>query len=459
MDLSSVIDVDSAAEWAGLTGSNSDIATLRGALFTPLGTFTLRDIAFTTSADWGTTLAAIKIGANHLTAIEKSKAHQFRHAAITSTAPPAPKEAPAATVIVQAPATNSEKKLSTLFGAVDVQLKRLSPESITDLFQKYKESRGEFPFQEVEPSEDQLSALQQMLSSGLCPYVDFSMFGPDNNKFQENMKYLASRYDSANQTWSKVELPGPRTLTDWSNVWGVFECCLLLLQAVSPEVLAQYRRLISKYHSLYGQSCWFIIYQADIRMRSEQMDRFKRSAIADHKLLSPESKVNSAYDPKNPWGYLFQLAASEINPASQAFWNEHVHQKCVRHQMQAASSPKGAPSGDSSSQYLDQSAKRQKTQASTPQSRPMVCKAYIQGKCFGDRCKSGFYHPPCPCGGIHAKLLCPKLTQSNFKPQHVSPPTPVLSEQSTKGKGGGKGSKGKGGGKGKGSKGSKAYKR
>ena len=80
------------------------------------------------------TLTQLRFGADY------RQSAPLHVAALTSTAPSAPKEAPAATVIVQAPATTSEKKHSTPFQCIVVQINRFPTESITDLFQKYKES-------------------------------------------------------------------------------------------------------------------------------------------------------------------------------------------------------------------------------------------------------------------------------------------------------------------------------
>jgi len=47
----------------------------------------------------------------------------------------------------------------------------------------------------------------------------------------------------------------------------------LLLKAVSSERLAAYGRRIKRLSESYGDKCWFIIYQADVHMRSDHMDK------------------------------------------------------------------------------------------------------------------------------------------------------------------------------------------
>eukprot|EP00974_Lingulodinium_polyedra_P089267 8656269-Lingulodinium_polyedra.AAC.1 len=56
----------------------------------------------------------------------------------------------------------------------------------------------------------------------------------------------------------------------------VLRTTLLLLRAVSPEPLDLYGEWIRKLTETYGTSCWWIIYRADVRMRSEEFERIRR---------------------------------------------------------------------------------------------------------------------------------------------------------------------------------------
>ena len=52
----------------------------------------------------------------------------------------------------------------------------------------------------------------------------------------------------------------------------------LLLGAIRPERLRNYEDRIQGLHRQYGESAWPIIYQADVRCRSEELDRLRRMA-------------------------------------------------------------------------------------------------------------------------------------------------------------------------------------
>eukprot|EP00969_Alexandrium_andersonii_P244830 10818197-Alexandrium_andersonii.AAC.1 len=56
---------------------------------------------------------------------------------------------------------------------------------------------------------------------------------------------------------------------------------MLLLKQCSPEPLDLYGEHIRGLHEAYGNEAWFLIYQADVRMRSEEFDRIRRRLRAD----------------------------------------------------------------------------------------------------------------------------------------------------------------------------------
>ena len=76
-----------------------------------------------------------------------------------------------------------------------------------------------------------------------------------------------------------MELPGPPDFDTWWKSWLVLRCALLLLKAVKAERLELYSELIRTLFNQYGVQCWFLIYQAGARMRSEVFERIRRRAF------------------------------------------------------------------------------------------------------------------------------------------------------------------------------------
>ena len=82
----------------------------------------------------------------------------------------------------------------------------------------------------------------------------------------------------------------------------MYRCTLLLLDAVKPEPLELYGEHIRALANDYGPSCWFLIYQADVRMRSEEFERLRRRTAIENPW---------GWDPDAPWGTIFSIAVQE----------------------------------------------------------------------------------------------------------------------------------------------------
>ena len=458
--LSSVTDVTSAAAWANVGGDPKDEMTLLGKTLGLLGKeVSLRDIAFIPQNTWDSLVAGIKLGdlPVALTAVQLSQLAQFKFAAEHSAVPGSgagsssspTKLGSGAPPVFNVVTERNTKHISDLFGSSDIALVRLEKQVIAGLYQDFRTARGDFPSRDVEPSEDQLSAVYLLIAGKYAIYVDFALFGPYNSKFQDKIKYGSSRFDPITQEWNKVELPGPRSIDDWNRCWAVFECCLLLLKTVPPETIQAYARYINRLAAQYGHQCWFIIYQADVLMRSDHMDRIKRSASAG----VIKTVDGSEFLRESPWPQVFSIASSDIHPQATAFWTENVHHPAMRFIINSQGFR--APKESSSLPPPGKVAKLNK---------PDLCKDYVNGRCFGSQCPQGLAHPPCPfCFDYHAKSSCPfkgKSTKSPASSKSASglpppppPPGALPAAGADKSGGGkGKGGKGKGGKKGKGSK-------
>jgi len=160
-----------------------------------------------------------------------------------------------------------------------------------NLFAAYRYERGEFPHQDMEPTHDQISAVAQIIRSGSSPYVDFALFGPHGARLLKKLSLISFSYQPAVGEWKRAELPGPPDLATWWKTWLVYECTLLLLKEVKPERLRLYGEHIRKLVDTYGEEVWFLIYQADVRMRSEEFDRLRRHLELEYVACSLRSAL------------------------------------------------------------------------------------------------------------------------------------------------------------------------
>eukprot|EP00969_Alexandrium_andersonii_P204896 9054932-Alexandrium_andersonii.AAC.1 len=54
---------------------------------------------------------------------------------------------------------------------------------------------GDYPSEEIEPTCEQLSAVDQLLRSGSLPYVDFSLFGPHGKRAERKLSHVAFSFN------------------------------------------------------------------------------------------------------------------------------------------------------------------------------------------------------------------------------------------------------------------------
>eukprot|EP00969_Alexandrium_andersonii_P253413 11200161-Alexandrium_andersonii.AAC.1 len=60
----------------------------------------------------------------------------------------------------------------------------------------------------MEPTQEHLSAVHQLISSGSLPYVDFALFGAHGKRAERKLVHIAF-CNVASGSWTRQELPGP----------------------------------------------------------------------------------------------------------------------------------------------------------------------------------------------------------------------------------------------------------
>ena len=355
-------------------------------------------------------------------------------------------------------------KLSTLVdGTLEADLVPLPTTTVHDLFARYARERGALPHEDHEPTPDQLAAVQQLLASDVPPYVDFSIFGPHGKRMQHKLHLVAQQFNPQDGSWQRLDLPGPPGFSDWWRCWLVFRCTMLLLNAAKAEPLDLYGEHIRTLATTYGPQAWFLIYQADVRMRREHLERIRRRAA-----LAP-----GPIDPPT-WSEVFHEAVQD-----QAFWNAEVRDRALlylarvksRAEIQDDGTAQPWIQGDAKAGYSSQGGgkrnwARQRSQRTTPYTPPPsvpppigaapaaapaatpavqeYCNNWNAGRCVP--------RGPCPQGRLHRCSLCggAEAPQGHIRsqcPRNPNPPSRGVGDKG-KGKGRGRGPKGRGRGRG-----------
>ena len=253
-----------------------------------------------------------------LTLLDRTRLRQARRRARLASGLLNPDVAPAAAASpdANAPPPSKKVKLSSLVDpSAEAELVPLSASALTAMFAKYEENRGGPPGVDVEPTLEQLSAVKQLVDAGAPPYVDFSLFGPYGKRFLKKLTYIETLFQVSSGTWVRRELPGPSSYEAWERSWAVFECAAILLDIITPEKLLAYQNRIRKFVTTYGPNAWPVIYQADVRMRSEQFERIRRKA---------EITRDPGLDRARPWDFVFHRAVND-----HTYWAEEVQEKAV----------------------------------------------------------------------------------------------------------------------------------
>jgi len=221
------------------------------------------------------------------------------------------------------PVAEPRLKLSVIIDpSMDSELVRLPGSKIRHMFTEYEKTRGAEPTEEIEPTVEQISAVKQVLDADLVPYADFSLFGPYGERFLQKLTLVNWSY-LPDGSWQRRELPGPPTLEHWWASFRVLRTTYLLLDTVATEILDNYGEMVRGFHAMYGPQAWFIIYTADVRMRSENFERLRRHAERDHE-ATVQCGGCSTFDVTKPWNTVFAKANADKD-----WWNDNLHRPAM----------------------------------------------------------------------------------------------------------------------------------
>ena len=84
-----------------------------------------------------------------------------------------------------------------------------------------------------------------------------------------------------------------------------------------------YAKKVERFNHTYGAACWWLVAQADQRMRSEQMERIRRRLEFEKQVATATVNVHPL-DPAMPWDLRLKEAAADTK-----FWDEDLHAKAV----------------------------------------------------------------------------------------------------------------------------------
>jgi hypothetical protein len=278
-----------------------------------------------------------------------------------------PKESPVALAAEKVPqpaplASKTVKLNGFISQEMEGTAQLMSPAEVKKVQDVYKTRLGILPNEAAAPSNEQLAALKHVLDNDIVAYVDFALWGPYNKRFMKrktNLVSYAPDIDSGNWRPSH-RLTGPPAFDIWLSSWRVFRTAMIMLEGADPERLDQYSDFIRNLHEKHGTKCWWLIYQADIRMRSEKIEKFMEQ-------LSDSNITDLTGSEKHKWNIPFTISIDLEQPGVAEFWNEQVHRPAQ--EFKSGQSTQNELTRDGSKQYLAQNEGTEKETYSKRQRR------------------------------------------------------------------------------------------
>ena len=279
------------------------------------------------------------------------------------------------------------------------------------MYDQYRQRFGDYPTADTDVSRDQLAALRQVIQAGAVPYCDFSVFGPYGQRLLRKQSFMAYHLNPTTGDWIRREQPGPSSFHDWYRIWKCFRSGMLLLECVESERLDAYSEMVRGFVQQYGEESWPFISRADVRMRSEHLDRLRR-----------ELRANPAhgYQENHPWGACFASAIKEVE-----FWQKELVTPALM--FMTRNKREGAPEGSETAgkpkkktrparRHQGEDLSQKGSDGTYVKNRKGLerCLLYGQGRCGTEnaqgKCKNGRSHQCNKCLGPHPGNKC---TRSN----------------------------------------------
>lgn len=257
--------------------------------------------------------------AEHARALELIKAK----ASASSAAPPVTAPQSKSSSSTDPPARKIAIKDITDTGRTD-EIAVIDNGELDELRRRYNREtnsrRGPPP--EAEPTAEQLSVLRALLKERSVPYTDFSLWGPYGGRTLRKLQNMGLFF-SPDGTLHRHEFRGPPTYDHWEACWAVYAVAMVMLGGASLPVLTAYRDFIKSQVKQFGQLCWGVLYQEEVRFRREHLERLRREE-SDKLDEAIQAGGKTPFDPLTPWERCYDIAPDQFH-----YWNSKVTVPCM----------------------------------------------------------------------------------------------------------------------------------
>jgi len=211
-------------------------------------------------------------------------------------------------------------KPNTRMVAYESTVEIMSSNDVTAAYEDFNKTLGSgiggaapvMPHPDEESTIEQLTALRAVVASGTPPSVAFSVWRPLANRHKKPLAFHGLHIGVDGAIVFAV-LMGPANIEEWLASWRIFKVACLMLKILSTAAADAYSGHISWLHTRYGSQVWLLLYQADIRVRSEHAERVRRKGEA----IQAKAGVDPCqYDPDMTWEFVYRQATEDF-----AYWS------------------------------------------------------------------------------------------------------------------------------------------
>ena len=187
---------------------------------------------------------------------------------------------------------------------------------------------GKRPAKSETPTVQQLSAISFLLKTGVNPYCDFGVYGPNGLRIMKKV-HLQGQYVDANNNLQQLVVNGPPNINIWMGSFDVMMTPYIMLNAVDVGNLFEYNKNILEAYNHGGDQSWALLYQAHMRTREEYFDQIRLEGFMDLEKKKRQAQALGKvyelqygdYDETRFLNYCFAQVANR----SDWWWDEYYH--------------------------------------------------------------------------------------------------------------------------------------
>jgi hypothetical protein len=208
---------------------------------------------------------------------------------------------------------------TTIDQAADGQVKLLPPERLAEFTRNYRAAMTTDPPDDQTYTDKQISALVRRVEAGVPPHVDFAVWGKHGNRTERDLKFRVRVRDAYGHERLQ-EIPGPNCWEAWESSWLVFKTAAIAARIATCATLDLYASKLKERARNYP-GAWYLLFKADIIMRSEEWLKEKRRQEATHSI----APILSNFDINMPWESVIRHSAMD-----EAYWTKNIDLPAMR---------------------------------------------------------------------------------------------------------------------------------